>query len=281
MPTKTAAPKPGFEDLRKKGLQAYWVIRKVIQLMDRISHKGVDGVQAFSAAKSLAEIEKAVADNSIAHFEKDMRGWIAETHRQIKATQEEFKSWFGGELEKRFKEIGLKLQGNFPELRAGAFNIRCDLEAGTVKITFGADEDSIAVVDPDPDDVVKAIQNTLREFEGLRLPDDRFVEQIRAAYDRCLKLSGLRTGEKVGILDVLKEFVWLIQSKRFTADPKRENFRSYPRTAFSYNLSKLESRGGLELTVAAREQASRREEHLWVPTDDRGNGTHFASISFK
>ena len=41
----------------------------------------------------------------------------------------------------------------------------------------------------------------------------------------------------------------------------------------------LEKRGGLELGVAAREQASKKEEHLWVPTDDKGNGTHFATIA--
>lgn len=281
MKTVSAKSVPSFDELRKKGIQAYWVIRKVIQLMDRISHKGVDGVHAFAAARALAEIEKAVADGSIAAFEKEMRGWISDTQKQIKSGQEEFKSWFGSELDGRLKDLGLRLQGNFPHFHASFFRIRPDLDAGLVKISYGADEEPLGSCDPDPDDVAKILQNTLREFEGTRLPDERFVEQLQVAYQRCLKMADLRSGEKINILEVLKEFTWLIQGKRFAADPRRENFRGYSRLAFSYHLSKLEQRGGLALGVAAREQASKKEEHLWVPTDDRGNGTHFATLSFK
>lgn len=281
----TLKPPPAFDELRKKGLQAYWVIRKVLQLMDRISHKGVSGFQAFAAAKSLAEIDKAVADGALAGFEKELRGWVKDTQEQIKAGQEEFKGWFGGELEKKLKESGLKLAGQFPDLHASFFRIKVDLDNGSVKIAYGPDEEPLGKTDAHPDDVAGVVQNVLRGLDGLRLPDESLLEKIYTAYDRCLKMNDLRVGEKVGILEVLKEFVWLIQNKRFSADPRRENFREYSRIAFSYHVSKLEKRDHdgkrLELTVAAREQAAKREEHLWIPTDAQGNGTHFSGLAFK
>jgi hypothetical protein len=233
-----------------------------------------------ASAKALAEVEKSVAESSLAAFEQDLKGWISEMRGRVKAAQEEFKGRFGAALEERLKDLGLKLHGNFPLLTASFFRIRIDPEAGAVRLAYGPDEEPLGKVDPDPDKVAKAVQDVLRDLDSLRVSDGDFLERLRAAYERCLKTRDLRSGEKVGILDALREYVWLIQSRRFAADPRRENFIGYSRVHFSYHLSKLQSRKRLELTVAAREQASRKEEHLWVPTDDRGNGTHFAYLAF-
>jgi hypothetical protein len=276
---KTTKSSP--DDIHKKGVQAYWVIRKVIQLTDRLGRKSIEGAEAFAVARSLTEIEKAVADGRLADYEREVRGWIQKTRAELKSSQEEFKSRFGTELEGRLKEAGLPLEGQFPLLHASFFRIRFDPEAGSVRISYGPDEEPLARVDPDADHVAGALQDAIKDLESMRLPDASFVGKVSAAYDRCLRMSGKKRGDKAPLLDVLKEFVWAIQSRRFNADPRRENFREYSRVHFSYHLFKLQDRGGLELGVAAREQASKKEEHLWVPTDDRGNGTHFATAAFK
>lgn len=277
---------PGLEKLRREGLQAYTLVRKTLHLLDRLHKGGIEGHEAYSAGRLLDELDRLSRNGPLADFEKHLREWIGSTRERIRAGQEEFKSWFGSELERLLKErYGLELRGRFPTFVAGAFRIHLDLERDQATLSYGADEERLERFRVDPGVAAEKINTRQRELEGNLLPDEAFLERFAEAYDRVVRLAGLNPGERVPILQVLKEFVWGIQSRRFLADPRRDNFRPYSRVNLSYQLYRLSGRrtGGreLELTVATREHTSRKTDHLWVPTNDAGDGTHFAYVAFR
>jgi len=82
----------------------------------------------------------------------------------------------------------------------------------------------------------------------------------------------------------MQEMSFLKQKRSFRIDPKKENFTSYGRVKFSYDLAKLKTRRfgdkELRLVVASLEQTKKEETSLWVPKIPQGDGTHYASVVF-
>ncbi len=67
----------------------------------------------------------------------------------------------------------------------------------------------------------------------------------------------------------------------------RENFVSYHRWQFGYDLFRLRESGHkrvgdseYRLIVATMDAAKSRERYIWVPDDRSGNGTRYAFLAF-
>jgi hypothetical protein len=287
MATKQVIKIPlGLEPLRRGGLQAYTALRKILHQLDRLAKEGADGPRAFAAAHALNDLERAASDASLVAFEKELKEWIKATRERIQGGQEEFKTWFSTELGRILdKEYGLPLRGRFPVFIASHFRIKLDLEHDSVAVGYGADEEPLEKAKADPKTVAQKINGHQRELEGNLLPDDAFLSRFAEAYDRVVKLTGLAPGDEAPILEVLREFVWGIQSKKFFADPRRENFRTYSRVNLSYQIYKLVNRRVghrkfelVEASVAAG--GPRKDAHLWVPKGDAGDGVSYAAVVF-
>jgi hypothetical protein len=276
----------GLDPIRAIALQSYTSLRKVLHQLDRLYKEGADGPRVFAAWRALTDLEKISTEFSLPAFEKELKSWISNTRDRIKAGQEEFKAWFSTELEKLLADqFGLQVRGVYPVFIASYFRIKVDVEHDSAEICFGADEEPLESTKADPQVVAQKINGLQRELEGNLLPDDAFLARFAEAYDRAAKLKNLEPTEKAPILEVLNQFVWEIQSRKFVADPRRENFRPYSRVNLAYQLFRLvNKRAGhrtFELTVAGKAEASRKETHLWVPTNDSGDGTHYAWVVFK
>ncbi|HLG42182.1 MAG TPA: hypothetical protein VI643_02370 [Planctomycetota bacterium] len=287
MPNKQTLKIPlGLEPLRRGGLTAYTAIRKILHQLDRLAKEGADGPRAFAAARALDELERAASDASLVAFEKELKDWIKTTRERIHSGQEEFKDWFAAELERLLADqYGLTLRGRFPLFIASHYRMKLDLDHDSVAICYGGDEDLLEKTKADPRAVASKINVLQRELEATLLPDDRFLMRFAESYDRAVKQGDLAPSDQAPILDVLREFVWSIQSKKFQADPRRENFTTYSRVNLSYQLFKLVNRRfghrTFELIPATSEQAARKESHLWVPTNDAGDGTSHAFVAFR
>ena len=100
--------------------------------------------------------------------------------------------------------------------------------------------------------------------------------------------EGMKTeGEQphaVPIGVVMQEMALLKQKRSFLIDPKKENFTSYGRARFSYDLARVKQKRLEEkefrLVVASMEQTRKEETNLWVPKIHHGDGTHYAFVVF-
>jgi hypothetical protein len=91
-------------------------------------------------------------------------------------------------------------------------------------------------------------------------------------------------GAPVPLPSVLFEIAIMRQKAGFFSDPVRENFASYGRIQFAYDLFRLKNRiidgFELKLLVANMLQTKHDDAHIWIPSSSGDDGTHFASVYF-
>jgi hypothetical protein len=118
---------------------------------------------------------------------------------------------------------------------------------------------------------------------GSGLNEEELLQRIHSAYYRVV---GGKRGEPAPIIEVLAELAYLLQSQKFRQDPRKENYRSYGRADFSYDLYRVRkyqssNLSRLRLNVATRIDTRRRANFLWVPDDESGKGTTYSKLVFE
>lgn len=191
-------------------------------------------------------------------------------------------------LSEKLAPAGLLLEGALPELRCGLLTLRFRPEAKkpVVEVFYGPGVARLKVLPVDADAVAKAVADAHRELAAEPLDETAFLRALRAAYRVVFARRGEPDdGRPAPLPEVMAEFAFARQPARFRTDPVREAFVSYGRVRFSFDLFRLQRREldgeTLRLGIASREQTRKPEHHLWVPTDLRGHGTHFADLAFR
>ena len=90
------------------------------------------------------------------------------------------------------------------------------------------------------------------------------------------------------VLDVLAELNWVSQPRGFALDPTTKAFKAVTRQSFAWDLYRLKRARSLTvegrrlvLHAAVYDETRKRETYLWVPDDDKGNGTRYSALSFR
>lgn len=171
-------------------------------------------------------------------------------------------------------------------LRLGLYTLKLNFELGEAMLYFGPEIEKIKTKIPIQAEVIyEIVLKHRREIatESAELVD--VARDIRTAYERCARRDGKPYGEKLLITDVLKEYVFMKQSKKFAADACRQNFREYPRARMSFMLYQLRNNKnasrGMHLHVATFDATVDKTKALWVPEDEEGTGTHYEYITFE
>lgn len=191
-------------------------------------------------------------------------------------------------LAARLAPAGIELEGVLPELRAGLWTLRFLLDAKKprVEVWFGPRVALAKSFPADVGQVALGVESLNRSLAGRPLDEDAFLEDLRAAHRMARLRKGLPDdGSPAPLPDVMAEMAFERQDRRFRTNPARESFRAYGRAEFGFDLFRLRKRDfrgeAVRLGVASREQTRRPEHHLWVPSDLRGKGTHYADLSFR
>lgn len=219
-------------------------------------------------------------------LKEDLTLWLKEAENTLRKLTEEARYSFGKELESALSKAGMKLEGRMPRFRVGPYGIEVDFERSRAKITFGHDAISDKVP-LEPDSIVKALMKDKKNIEKFFDPK-KSVELVFNAYLRTLKIVNRPMGEKIPIMEVLGQLVFMLQSPHFKSDPRKENYRGLSRAQFAMMLfkikeTKVKAHGKYELflTTATFDATRKRENFIWVPDNMRGEGTTYAFISFK
>lgn len=214
-----------------------------------------------------------------------IENWLNEYCTRLESDKSELKRKFGIALENILKEKGIELKGQYPELKAGFYTIEVDFEKSKATIWYGPKQENMAQSRLSATEVAKQLENVDKILSQRTFNEEYFVKQIYESYKRTISRTGQKEGEYAPILQVLVDYVFLTQDKRFYTDPQKEYFKGYGRALFSYDLYRLHHRRILDkelsLVVATRANTLKRDSFLWVPTDDKGNGTVYSYIYFR
>ncbi|RKY04642.1 hypothetical protein DRP77_03290 [Candidatus Poribacteria bacterium] len=215
----------------------------------------------------------------------EVSGLIERVRSSYQEWVEELEGKLGGELEELLREKGFSLKGHYPELRTSFYTIELDFEKGEANIWFGPKQEWMGKARLNPREIANKLFKIHEAVTGRKFDDDSFLSKLIDAYRGTILRRGLKEGENAPIIEVLAEMAFLMQDRKFLTDPRRENYRSYGRAFFSYDLYRLKTRSkdGMELnlTVASRRYTRKRSDFLWIPTDENGNGSYFSHIRFR
>jgi hypothetical protein len=215
----------------------------------------------------------------------EVKQWLTEYNKVIEKQKEEFRFAFGKKLEQLLSQNGFELKGQYPELRAKFYLIEIDFAGKSSRIWYGPKQEFILQTKLSPELIAKELQKVDKYITQRRFNDTEFIERLYRAYRIYLLKQNKSDGEEIPILGLLQELVFLMQDKRFYVNPRKENFKSYSRFLFSYDLYRLKKREinkkHLMLSVATRAYTVRKEDYLWVPSNEQGDGTTYAFVNFK
>jgi hypothetical protein len=228
-----------------------------------------------------------VAKAGLADVEAALRTELAELEVALAPAREAYRAAFGRDLAAALAPLGLDLAGQYPTFRAGVLTLEVDADRDRATLSYGPDE--VARERPVPAALATAVAVFRRDVQEAPFDEAAFLRSLQSAWRRALRNAEKPAAEpRVPVLDVLLELNLVVQGEAFRADPSSRTFRPLTRHAFSWALHRL--RRGRALSVEGRrlvlhtavyDDTRARRDYLWVPDDDRGNGTRVARLSFQ
>lgn len=185
---------------------------------------------------------------------------------------------YGVELAQHLKEIGITLSGQYPDLKAGLFQIEVNFEQGNTTVWYGPKQERIARCSLQPSAVSDVLKKTQQDI-GSKLSPEDFQGKLKEAY--MLSMTG---GQPAPIVRVMSFFVWIYQDKKYHIDPSASRYAEYTRMDFSYDLLRLRESllDQVRLTVATRSETTDHGQYLWIPDDAKsGKGTRYSHLQFR
>ncbi len=202
--------------------------------------------------------------------------------------EEGLRKELGKELKAECEKRGLKLlvvsRENPLELRIPPLSIIVELEKGRCEIRFA--KDRIAECPMQGEKILKAWEGCMKRLDRPFDPG-KFFDQCLAAYSRILRLKGLPPGSRIELSEFLPELAILLQPRSFLQNPKKENFRTYGKANFAYDVLRLKkanmlSKDGARMNfgVATGITAQKKGRVIYME-DEEGNGEYKLTIFFK
>jgi hypothetical protein len=215
---------------------------------------------------------------------KELKDFCEQEQQKINKYKEEFHFSLGTKLRDLFVSLG-ELKGQLPILRVKFYTVQFDFTNGETTIWWGPEKEIIKKVNLEPITIAQTIKSFDENMSTTWKRPEDFVNILKSAYNRYIKLNNLDLSEKVNLLDLLTECVILMQGKSFKTDPTKTHFTEYSRIQYSYDLYKTKTSSSLisnmQLSVATFAVTESREKSLWVPDNEIGDGTYYQSIAFK
>jgi|GEM_PF-1958485 len=228
------------------------------------------------------EWEKAmVLVHSIMNFQKDssafekIHHWLREAEPQIRQKLNQYALREINELGQRLREQQLFLHGQMPEFRVGFFWIQVDQKKLQTTIWYGPKQERQETCSLSAKAILDCLKKCRKNL-GSQIPAEDFFEKLREQYRKLAP----QAGERVPLIRLLPYMALAVQDNRFYIDPRAKYYKEYGRADFSFDLYRIRSLfGKFQLATAPRAKTKNKRDFLWIPQDDKGKGTFFATIS--
>ena len=259
-------------------------IGKLLAQFERL--RAQPGDNAYGMDDVLKRITKIASDYHSEEIGKRLKAWTDRTSAEISTLKERFRHEFGRRLHTLLESQGFALTGRYPDLKVKFYTIHVDFPNGTASLAFGH-ELMKSKIPLSAEEIARSVEHAER---SLNRPFDapQFINKLFEAYRRVCRIRDLPSGEKAPIIEVLHQLVLLTQPPQFRADPAKEHYRGYGRTHFGYDLYRLRlsgarttENGQVGLLTATFDATRNRENFIWVPDNERGDGTTYSLLFFK
>lgn len=207
-----------------------------------------------------------------------LREWVSAYREQLTELERDLWRRFGKELNDGLQQLGLTLGGQYPLLQAGIFSFKMLAEKSKVEIWYGPEQELLDIAPLAAADVCKRVEQQRKQL-GSDLQPVQMLDKLELAYRQ------LRQAEQtaVGLTELLPAIAYHLQSAKWRQNPVRENYRSYGRADFSYDLARCGRdpalRGRVQLTVATRTLTRNRNDFLWIPNETSAGGTTYSHLT--
>ncbi|NVM22570.1 MAG: hypothetical protein HWN68_12425 [Desulfobacterales bacterium] len=266
-------------DLKKK----LGNLTRLMKNYSKIETKSLESLQKLNF--TLLKIERRASSLEEGSLKDSLMIWIEEEQKELEEINTKLKSRFLIDLDKSLREKGLNLKGRMHNLKCGFYTIDIDLINNRCKLYYGPKEEFIVILKLDIETITQFIVHHRKQLDASFSYPAIFLSQLNKAYKAVTNRLEDQHGKKAPIIDVMVELSILKQSRKFRTDPLRENFQDYGRVQFSYDLYRIiqipTKTFTLRLSTATRSQARNRGEYLWVPKNERGDGTIYSYIELR
>lgn len=262
---------------------------KIDQILKDIAKLDQDTVANLSTIQKKVKVLKELLEKSEPNKSDNdqVTNWLESYQpKLIKIEQEVKKKSFANELAKELKSLDMSLEGQYPNLKAGFFSLQLDFTKDILKLWYGYEQELLGEyrILGNAKEVKKQIESFLKNG-GSGLEPEAFIDKLKKAYQFLLQHKNEHNNQGIPIIQVwLRMASWEIQSDQFQQEPLTKNMKDYSRADFSYDLyksQKIASQKGLHLTVAVKAYTQNRQDYLWIPSNDRGDGSVFSFIKFE
>jgi hypothetical protein len=214
------------------------------------------------------------------------RAWATSVSADAERHQVRQKARLAGAISTALEAQGHTVSGQVPELIVGPLMLEFVYETGKARIWYGPRAVELTRVELTAEAVAPAVGQALRELDTQPFDSHRFLAEVFAAF----RVAATRHHTNPDSFSapwgaVWSELVWIRQGEAFWGKPSKAGFVEYSAVQFSYDLFRCAERvvdgHELRLNIATREQTRKSADSIWVPRNRRGEGTHFASLSFR
>jgi len=240
----------------------------------------------YKIKQEVVKIEKTLKQSKLEDFVKgEMEKFIQSIKSKVIEWEEDTKKTFGQKLENELRKLGFELRGHYPLLKVSFYTLEVDLENFKVLIWYGPQQEKLDTCKLVPEEVVKKLNTIHKKLTQRHFNDDEFLSKVYEAYRISVYRQNKKIGDQIPISDILFEYVFLIQDKKFKINPTKNNYKEYSRVFFSYDLYRLKERRlndmELNLITATRAYTRKKSDFLWIPSNEKGDGNYISHIKFR
>jgi len=261
-------------------------IEDSIRTLKRLTRKESTN-DLYKIKQEVVKVEKASKQSRLDEF---LRGGI-EQHiiqpikSKIPELEEKAKKSFGQNLEQTLKKEGFELKGHYPTLKVMFYTFKVDLDINNVEVWYGPEQEKLDAPELIPKVIVQKLKKVHAQITQRKFSEKNYLSNLHKAYILTVSSNGGKRGDAAPIIEVLSNLAFLIQTRQFKVDPVKEHYRGYGRVFFSYDLYRLKRRRienlELNLVTATRAYTRSRTGFLWIPSNEKGDGSYISHIKFR
>ena len=260
-------------------------IQKSIRTVKRLTeNEPLDNL--YKIKQEVVKIERILKQSKLDEFVKDgIEQHIQSIKAKIPEWEESAKKSFGQRLEQALQQLGFELKGHYPTLKVSFYTLKMDIDNNHIEIWYGPEQEKLGSSKLIPEAIAQKLKNVHAQITQREIDDKTFLSNLYSAYKVAVYRNGKKTRDAIPIRDILSDFSFLIQNRKFKMNPIKDYYKEYGCVFFSYDLYRLKERKmneyELNLVTATRAYTQRRSDFLWIPSNERGDGVYISHIKFK
>lgn len=257
-------------------------ITKLLNDYTKLKEKPIDN--AYVLERKLVELLKIATTLADFDLKNLLVNWLNQEKKEIERLKEEFRFTFGEQLRTLFQQDNRTIKGQYPILRVGFYTLVLNFEFGEASLYFGPQIEKIRSKLPlEPAKIFQTIKKFDEDLKKIKFDPEEFYLDLKNAYKRSLAILNKPYGEKVLLVDVFDEYVFLKQSVQFLIDPRKENYREFSRIELAYFLYLFKKsefgQQPIHLYIATFDATTDKKQSIWIPDDEEGEGTYYGYMA--